>query len=187
MQIWKSVVGFEGLYEVSDHGDLRTIERVYKTGRYFVERVLPSKKMSLRVTKDGYLNVGLRVDKKRFFRGVHRLVAMAFHPNPENKPQVNHKDGDKKNNHVDNLEWATASENELHSFRVLGKKAYLIPPMIGEKHPSARAVNRIDKDGGMKYYASIADAQRDGFRTPKIILVAQGKRKSHGNFKWEYV
>lgn len=76
-------------------------------------------KMKLKEDKDGYLEVGLYRNKKRYWRRVHRLVASAFIPNPNHLPQINHKDGNVKNNHIDNLEWCTAQENTIHSYVVL--------------------------------------------------------------------
>lgn len=70
----------------------------------------------------GYLFVSLSKDGKRYLKKVHRLVAQAFIPNPFHKPQINHKNGDKTNNGVDNLEWVTNAENMLHAYRVLGRK-----------------------------------------------------------------
>lgn len=70
----------------------------------------------------GYLFVSLSKDGKRYLKKVHRLVAQAFIPNPFRKPQINHKNGDKTNNGIDNLEWVTNAENMLHAYRVLGRK-----------------------------------------------------------------
>ena len=78
--------------------------------------------MTLKQDKDGYLEVGIYKDGKRYFKRVHRLVAQSFIPNPENYPQVNHKDGNKNNNDVSNLEWCTCSHNLKHSFKELNRK-----------------------------------------------------------------
>ena len=110
----KEVVGFEGYY-VGDDGAIYTTK---KNGGYKRELT----KMKLREDKDGYLEVGMYKKKKRYFRRVHRVVAEAFIPNPDHLPQINHKDGNVKNNTVDNLEWCTCQDNVLHSFRVLNRK-----------------------------------------------------------------
>lgn len=111
-EIWKPVVGFEGYYEVSNYGRVRSI------GRYFQNHSkLQWRDGIIRKPVDdthGYWDVMLTVDGKRFHRKIHRMVAEAFIPNPENKPTVNHKDFNRKNNHVDNLEWNTYSENNYH-------------------------------------------------------------------------
>jgi hypothetical protein len=119
MEIWHPCAGYETHYEVSNLGNVRSIERM-------VQHPLGGKKIQYgRVLKqgkasNGYLIVSFCVDKVKSNHSVHRLVARAFIPNESNKPQVNHKDGNKHNNHIDNLEWMTVSENGLHAYRVLG-------------------------------------------------------------------
>jgi len=111
-EVWRGVVGYEGLYVVSNLGNVRSLP---KRTRHREEL-----EMTKRVGSGGYLYVHLRKNGKSNNRLVHRLVAEAFIDNPYNKPQVNHIDGNKKNNNVNNLEWVTHSENQLHSIRVLG-------------------------------------------------------------------
>lgn len=121
--MWKPIVEKEG-YEVSDKGEIRSIDRVIKHVRNGVEfdRKLKGKTRKLCETSNGYLFVVFEYKGKSYL--VHRLVANAFIPNPNNLPQVNHKDGNKKNNNVENLEWVTCSENHRHSYSKLNRKEH---------------------------------------------------------------
>lgn len=109
-EIWKDCKHYEGLYQVSNYGRVKSLERdvVGKNGMIIHVK---EKYMIQRDNGHGYLFVNLWKYNKGRHEYVHRLVAMAFIPNPENKPTVNHKDEDKQNNHVDNLEWMTYEEN----------------------------------------------------------------------------
>jgi hypothetical protein len=90
---------------------------VNEVGEVFSLKYGKVKKLKLGKTKDGYLHIGLWCNDKPKIYKVHRLITEAFIPNPDNKPRVNHLDGDKTNNKVENLEWCTVSENTLHSYR----------------------------------------------------------------------
>jgi len=112
MEIWKNVKGYEGYYQVSNKGRVRSIDRVIPDGRKY--------KGCIRVLcndKDGYPYVVLAKNGKNKTLKIHRLVATTFIPNPQNKYAINHIDGNKENNSVENLEWVTQSENELHAHR----------------------------------------------------------------------
>ena len=114
-EIWKPVVGWEELYEVSNTGKVKTKDRVVKcnTG----EGIKKAKEMKSKTDRYGYSGITLRIGKRILQTGVHRLVAKAFIPNPEDKEQVNHIDGNKLNNHVTNLEWVNNKENSAHAVR----------------------------------------------------------------------
>lgn len=112
-EIWKPVVGFENEYKVSNYGRVRTnsLFRTSKDGRTYLVKARILKQYKQR----GYLNVTLSKCGHYKKARVHRLVAAAFIPNPDNKPEVNHIDGNKQNNGVENLEWCTSAENSRHA------------------------------------------------------------------------
>ena len=110
-EIWKDVEGYEGFYKVSNHGDIMSLPR---NGTTKNSRILKQY-----TDRCGYKYVILQKLGKLKTEKVHRIVANNFIPNTQNKREVNHKDGDKTNNQVDNLEWVTTSENQLHSIYVL--------------------------------------------------------------------
>lgn len=105
-EIWKDIRGYEGLYQVSNLGRVKSLERLDRMGREIKTKIL-----SQSDNGNGYSYVGLYKDKKGKKVGVHRLVAQMFIPNPNNLPQVNHLDEDKYNNKIDNLAWVTNKEN----------------------------------------------------------------------------
>lgn len=109
----KDIPGFEGLYKISDEGHVICCTKTILIGNYKTARVLEEKVMSP-FEANGYLCVFLKRWGGRAKFSVHRLVAQAFVPNPENKPVVNHKDRNRQNNHHTNLEWCTYSENTNH-------------------------------------------------------------------------
>ena len=109
---WRPIEGYEGLYEVSSYGRVRSLDRYDSNNHFLKGRIL-----KLCADKDGYLNVGLCLGNKEKKYKVHRLVVEAFIPNPDNLPQVNHKDEDKTNNRVENLEMCNAKYNSNYGSR----------------------------------------------------------------------
>lgn len=119
-EIWKDIEGFEGYYQVSNCGDIKSLDRYTicnRSGTQFARHV-PERILRQTSDCDGYFRINLIKDNHERGFAVHRLVAQAFIPNPENKPTVNHIDGNKQNNCVDNLEWATYQEQNDHAVRL---------------------------------------------------------------------
>lgn len=111
-EVWKPIIGYEGYYEISNYGRVKSLSRYKNVGKF--SHFTKEKMLALCKTK-GYLRVFLRNNDTAKSQSVHRLVAMAFIPNPENKPSINHKDCHRNNNRVDNIEWCTAKENTAHA------------------------------------------------------------------------
>ena len=147
-EIWKEIPNYEGYFEVSTLGNFRSKDRIIKY-KQSGTRNYPGKSLKVEVMQDGYSRIVLMKEgvKKRYM--CHRLVAETYIPNPDNKPYVNHIDGNRSNNCVENLEWCTQSENERHSVDVLGKS------MKGKTAP--KAVRCIEND---TIYKSMSEAVR---------------------------
>lgn len=163
----KDITGYDGEYKVSDDGE------VY--GKRFKR---PLKK---HISPNGYYRVKLYKDSKPKMFQVHRIVATAFLENSQNKPQVNHKDGNKLNNKVSNLEWCTQSENLAHACKhglIDTSKAW---------HANEKAVCQCDMDGNIiKVWESMSKAARElNIQISSISFCCSGRIKSAGGYKWQ--
>ena len=116
--------------------DIVGFENYYFDMNFNIHSKITGKKMTYHYDKDGYAIVSLRKDSKSYLRKVHRLVALTFIPNPENKPEVNHINGIRNDNRIENLQWVTRIENIRHSF-IFGKQCNK-----GEKHPNSKLKNK---------------------------------------------
>ena len=170
-EIWKPVVGYEGLYEVSNTGNVKSLgNKVWKNARILKPQVRG---------KSGYLFVRLSKDGQAKGINIHRLVAETFIPNPLNLPIVNHKDENIANCRADNLEWCTSKYNANYGTR----NARM---MVLRK---TKRVAQRTKDGEfINCFKSIADAERvTGVDNTTITRACKGKQKTAGGFVWQYV
>ena len=165
LEIWRDIKNYEGIYEVSNLGRIKSISR---NGTIKENRILKPNKVM------GYSQVGLQKYVTRKYKKIHRLVAEAFIPNPENKKEVNHKDGNKTNNCVDNLEWVTTSENQLHSYYKL-------------KNNIKSVIQLSLNNEIIKEWESIAKVEQElKISNADICKCCKGKRKTAGGYKWRY-
>lgn len=162
---WKWCVGFENYYYVNNLGVIKRLPRYirYSSGKLVLHK---GGEIAYCKKKNGYLGVTLCMDGTgKIDKMVHRLVAEAFIPNPENKSQVNHKDGNKFNNCVCNLEWVTPSENVKHSFDKLGRKS-----ASGKSHYASKPIVYFDESGKeICRFFSIKEASDVIGKSEKII------------------
>lgn len=164
-EIWRAIAipEYNGLYEVSNMGRVRSHNGVLKP----------------RAQNSGYLLLHLSSGGVRKAYTIHRLVALTFIPNPENKPQVNHRNGNKRDNRVCNLEWCTNSENQVHRLRVLGHPTY---PSKNKKPVRCVETGQV--------FSSVTEAvQQCGVHRSNLIAVCKKYPNCHtiGGYHWEYV
>ncbi len=173
-EIWKDIQGYEGCYKVSNFGNVRALKREYCLNG--VKRLTEDKILKKRNSTDGYLRVAITLDGKRKDVGIHRLVAMAFINNPENKLEVNHKDGIKTNNHVSNLEWATRREQMKHAYD-MGLNS-IVKNM--ENRPPSTGKIVIDYHTGIFYESAKQAAKARGMKysTLKAMLTNRNSNRS---------
>lgn len=187
---WLPIDGYENLYQVSNYGRIKSLERIDNNNHLVKEKILKQK-----TTKYGYQQVGICKDKKQKRFQVHRLVANAFIPNPNNYPVVNHKDEVKTNNHVDNLEWCTVeyncnygTRNEKVSKAVSGKNNYQFGKFGKEHHRSKQVIQLTLSNEVVKTWDSMMDIKRElGYNNAHISSCCKGKRKTSNGFIWRYV
>ena len=175
-EVWKDVKGYEGLYQISNLGRVRSFIKC--NAHPNIPRIISPYKHN-----SGYLRVDLGAGENNRQYSLHRLVASAFVDNPNNKPCVNHIDGNKHNNAADNLEWVTYSENQKHAFATGLKYC-----KYGKEHHNHSIVNQYTKTGEfIKQWFGFCEIERElKFSGSNIHACCNGKQKTAYGYIWRY-
>lgn len=173
MEEWKAIPGYEGYYEASTLGRIRSVSRV-AIGRWGHNRRFSHVLKPNKVHCD-YLQVRFSINGVKSQPSVHRLVAMTFLPNPDNLPQVNHKDGNAGNNTVENLEWCTASQNCWHRNHVLNK-------YVGRAKKPVRCIETGEEFESMHHAAREMKCNQSC-----VYNVCKGKQSHTRGYHFEFI
>lgn len=188
MEIWKDIKGYEGLYQISNLGRIKSFLRF--NGHKYINR-----EKILKWQNNNYPTVRLANNGQIKQYLVHRLVAETFIPNYENKPCVNHKNGNKKDNRADNLEWVTHKENTVHAYNhnlikktSIKKKTTILENVKKAWAANKKAVNQYDLDGNfLKQWNSMSEAS--SFLKVTVTGISdccRGKWRTSGGYIWKY-
>ena len=177
-EIWKDISGYEGYYQISNLGRVKSLDRMVLAG-YGSLTSTKGQIMTPNV-KHGYDTVGLCKEGGRSWRLIHRLMAIEFIPNPKNYPIINHIDEDKGNNNVNNLEWCTYQHNNTYGNRLVGWGGRV-------RDKLKKPVHQYTLEGVfVKRYDAMIDATKDGFRQGAISSCCNGKVNTHQGFIWKF-
>ena len=174
-EIWKDIPGYEGYYQASNNGRIRSLPRKIrqmKSKTYYV-RNFKGKILRSRLQNSNYHVVWLSKEGKISVQLIHRLVAQTFMPNIGNKPCINHKNGNKSDNRADNLEWCDYSYNIKHSHRIMGRKKTTKPIICVE-------LNR-------EYKSQTEASEELGIKRACISHALNGRSKTAGGYAWRFI
>ena len=185
-EIWKDIEGYEGLYQVSNNGFIRSLDKFDSIGRR-----IKGKHIKTQESRFGYYRVSLCREGKVTTHSVHRLVAQTFIPNTDNKPEIDHINTNRTDNRVENLRWVTRKENNENPLTKIHKKRGNEHPKpfkgkVGILHPTSKSVLQYTKDGiFVKRWESISLANKH-YNTTHISDCCLGKRKNCVGFVWVF-
>ena len=189
IEVWKDIIGYEGLYQVSNHGRVKSLYREFWSGKgYHILNKYPEKIMKTLINRGGYEYVVLCKDSIAKKIKVHRLVAQSFIPNPDNKPQVDHINTIRYDNHVENLRWATKSENGLNPITRKRRST----SKMGDKNPIKKIMKKvlqidINTNEIIKTWDSAVDAAKAiGVDHSNIYRAIYGQLNTCRGYKWKY-
>lgn len=175
-EIWKDILGYEKLYQISNFGNVKSLDKKDSLGRR-----VKGKQMMPIFRKDGYLDITLHKDGKCKHFLIHRLVAQMFIKNSNNYKEINHKDEDKTNNNINNLEWCSRSYNINYGVANKKRRKTLL-------NKRGKTVFKYDKDNNLlQSYPSLQQATRETkINQSHISQCCNNKRKTAGGFVWRY-
>lgn len=199
MEEWRDIEGYEGLYQISSEGRVKSLKRIARNNH-----TVNSKIRKPKIDKDGYCCVSLWIDGVSKEHFIHRLVAQAFVPNPENKPCIDHINTDRTDNRAENLRWCTHKENTnnpisrekflQNRYRVEGERRISIykptkeaVDKMAEKHKKPVGMY---KDGNLiKRFDSAADAEREdnNLKFMSISAACNGRLKTYRGYEWKFM
>lgn len=187
VEIWKDIIGYEGTYQISNLGRIKSLERILPSDGIRVQSHRKERLLKGNKDRKGYHRISLSVNcVKSKMLSKHRLVAIYFVDNPYNKPEVNHINGIKSDNRAVNLEWVTRSENQYHAYAT-GLKKPAKSTRGGKYNSRSKPILQIFEDGTIKKWEGIRRAAIGLNLSPgNIGMACKGRHKKCGGFKWEY-
>lgn len=176
LEIWKDIKGWEGLYQISNMGRIKSLSRYRYCGKLNSKPQLMDMKIMKPSIRGGYEIVSISREGKVESFSVHRLVGKHFIPNPNNYPEINHKDEVKTNNNVNNLEWCTKAYNMKYG--TLGERI---------SKSLSKIVHQYDLDNNLvNIWSSTREVNEHGFHHSNVASCCRGERKTHKGFVWKY-